>query len=184
MFGEKYVGTSLKNQASMWKEDFDLTIPISLEQFSKEAFEAELDIIDRRKEYDENLIEFLEVMGKRGVPMVVASSSTRERVERILCILGLTKYFRGIVSCEDVKNHEPSTDTLKEASKKLNVDLDRCIVIEDSVSGIIAAKKAGCGTIGYAIYSDEQYNSLVEARADIVIKDFKDLTSEQVEKLI
>jgi HAD superfamily hydrolase (TIGR01509 family) len=184
MFGEKYRGTSLKNQAEMWKRDFNIVIPIPIIQFSKEAFAVEAAMIDTKKEYDPNLIAFLENMSKRGVPMVVGSSSTRERAEKILEVLNLRKYFKGVVSCEDVKNHEPSTDTLTEASKRLGVGLDKCIVIEDSASGIRAAKKAGCLAIGYAIYSEEQYQSLVGAKADKVIRDFKDLTSGLIEKLL
>lgn len=184
MFREKYKGTSLKNQAKMWKNDLGLEIPIPLDQFSKEAVSVEMDLIDRRKEHDENLIRFLDKMQENNVPMIVASSSTKERAEKILSVLGLKKYFIGVVSCEDVLNHEPSIDTLALASKKLGIPLSQCIVIEDSASGILAAKKAGCLAIGYAIYSEEQYTSLINAGADIVLKNFRELNLSLVERLI
>lgn len=159
----------------MWKEDFNLDIPLSVAQFSKEAAEYEYTIIDKEKDMDKYLENLLKRLRDKGIPMVVASSSTRFRAKKILDILEISDYFKDVVSCEDVENHEPATDAVILASEILNLKPNQCIVIEDSAHGIKAAKKAGCRTIGYAFYSDEQVESLSKAGADLVITSFKDL---------
>lgn len=183
IFDEKYRGTSLANQLVMWKKDFGLEIPMTAKQLSQEAGDLEYGFIDVEKERDEKLISLLDDLKERGVPMVVATSSTRDRAERILEILGLKGYVRDVVSCEDVENHEPAIETVSAAAKKLGLDFRQCIVVEDAASGIRAAKKAGCKTVGFAVYSDEQYDSLVKAGADLVVREFGELSYETFEGL-
>ena len=183
MFSEKYRGTSLVNQIRMWKEDFNIDVPISPEQFSKEAAKEEYSMIDPSKEYDQHLIKLLEELKDHQIPMAVVTSSTKERAENILKILNLKKYFDFIVSAEDAKN-EPSAEAFSIAVKKLGLSPRDCIVIEDAASGIQAAKKAGCKTMGYSIYSNEQYKSLKKINPDLLIKDFKELSYDTLRKLV
>src|SRR3989344_5106843 len=175
IFSEKYRGTSLANQIKMWKEDLGFDMPLSLKQLSEESAEIQYKNIDKEQERDSALIRLLDDLKKRKVPMIVATSSTRGRALKILNILDLSHYFIDVVSCDDVVKHEPATDTIYLASQKMNLPLTHCIVIEDAASGISAAKKAGCKTIGYAVYSEDQYKSLVDAGADKVIRDFKEI---------
>jgi len=176
IFSEKYRGTSLANQMSMWKRDFQLNIPISVQQFSKEAAKIEYGIIDPKKAKDENTMRLLRELKSYNVPMVIATSSTRERALNITKLLGQDEYIQEIISCEDVENHEPSIDTLTLAAKKMGLYLEDCIVIEDAASGIIAAKKAGCKTIGYTVYSEEQYKSLSNSNPDLLVRSFRNMT--------
>jgi len=176
IFAERYRGTSLANQFKMWKRDFDLNIPLTVGQFSKEASEFEYGMIDINEGKDDYLIPLLEELKAKGVPMVVATSSTKERAEKILEVLGLRKYVSDVVSCEDVEKHEPAIDTVSIAAEKLGLSPEQCIVVEDAASGILAAKKAGCKTVGYVVYSDEQYEKLKETGADIVVRNFGEVS--------
>jgi HAD superfamily hydrolase (TIGR01509 family) len=175
IFSEKYRGTSLANQFSTWKRDFGFEIPLSAEQFSAEAAEFEYGFIDVNEGKDAFLVPLLEGLKAKGVPMIVASSSTKKRAEKILEILDIKKYFLDVVSCEDVERHEPATDAVELAAEKLGLSLEKCIVVEDAASGIRAAKDAGCKAVGYAVYSDEQAENLRRAGADLVVRSFENV---------
>jgi len=74
----------------------------------------------------------------------VASSSSPERVHRSLSIVGLKPYFEGAVfTASEVAHGKPAPDLFLHAAADRGVDPSRCLVIEDSVSGIEAAHAAG-----------------------------------------
>ncbi len=60
----------------------------------------------------------------------------------ILKTLGVEKYFTVIVSGESVPRHKPAPDIFIEAARQLNVRPEDCVVLEDSQSGVEAAKAA------------------------------------------
>lgn len=83
-------------------------------------------------------------------PMTIATMSSRADADLSLSATNLTPYFPDIVTSDDVKYHKPHPECYIKASSKLNVYPEQCFAVEDSVSGISAAKQAGCFTIGVA----------------------------------
>jgi HAD superfamily hydrolase (TIGR01509 family) len=82
----------------------------------------------------------------RAVPCAkaVASSSTTAGLERKLRNTGLWSEFAPhIYSAEHVEHSKPAPDLFLHAASKLDVEPCRCLVIEDSVNGVVAARKAG-----------------------------------------
>jgi beta-phosphoglucomutase family hydrolase len=95
----------------------------------------------------ESVIEITAVMdivrahhGK--VPMAVASGGTRIVVDRILEAAGLRKYFDAVVTTDDVLHSKPAPDIFLKAAELLGAKPEDCIVYEDGVPGIEAAKRA------------------------------------------
>jgi beta-phosphoglucomutase family hydrolase len=80
----------------------------------------------------------------------VATSSNRSGAMLSLEGAGLLPYFKNIVTADDVLNHKPSPDCYLKAAHDLGFEPSECIGIEDSVSGIKAAKSAGLFIIGIA----------------------------------
>lgn len=186
IFSEKYKGTSLDNQFKMWKKDFGLEIPIPIKQFSEEATKIQLEMLtnEKEKEYDETLFNLLKELKEVNIPMIMVTSSWKYRAERIHSILGYDNFIPEIISAEDVENHEPSTDALDIAIKRLGLRAEQCIVIEDAASGIKAAKLAGCKTIGYSVYGENQYNSLKSSRPDALITDFSQISYSTLKEIV
>jgi HAD superfamily hydrolase (TIGR01509 family) len=79
----------------------------------------------------------------RGIMMAVASGSSRQQVETILGGLGILSLFCAIVTGSDVAKPKPAPDVYLRACDELCVGAARCIAIEDSASGAVAAKAAG-----------------------------------------
>ena len=87
---------------------------------------------------------FLRQCRQRGLKLAVASSADRVKIEINLREIGVSAgTFDAIVSGEEVERKKPFPDIYLLAAAKLAVSPDECLVIEDAVSGVAAAKAAG-----------------------------------------
>ena len=83
------------------------------------------------------------------IPSCIASSSSPGRLRLCLSILGLEDAFGGrVFSAEEVPRGKPHPDIFLFAADRLGVPAEGCLVIEDSVSGILGAVSAGMATVG------------------------------------
>jgi HAD superfamily hydrolase (TIGR01509 family) len=78
-----------------------------------------------------------------GLPVAVASNSRRRRLDAILAAAGLASRFAVRVGSDDVATPKPAPDVYLEAATRLGVEPGRCLVLEDSPTGIAAARAAG-----------------------------------------
>ena len=76
-------------------------------------------------------------------PVAIASSSHRRVIEAALDALGLRDVFGAVVSSDDVPRGKPEPDVYLHAALLLGVPATRCVVVEDSLNGVKAAKAAG-----------------------------------------
>ncbi len=86
--------------------------------------------------------EFLQNVNGR-YKMSIASGSPRKAIETTIKAKGWEKIFTQYVSSEEVEHGKPEPDVFLEAARRLGCKSEHSLVIEDSVKGIIAAKKAG-----------------------------------------
>lgn len=77
------------------------------------------------------------------VRLALASSSNRELIDAVLAAGGLDDAFAVTVSSEEVARGKPAPDVYLETARRLEVAPSACVAIEDSHSGIAAAKAAG-----------------------------------------
>ena len=89
------------------------------------------------------LRELLSYLKDHGYRTVVATSSGRERVDRILKQAELTEYFDGSVCGDEVKKGKPDPEVFIKACGKAMVKPEEALVLEDSEAGISAAYAAG-----------------------------------------
>jgi HAD superfamily hydrolase (TIGR01509 family) len=88
--------------------------------------------------------EFVSACRRRGLPIAVASGADRIKVEGNLREVGLApSLFDAIVDGTEVVRKKPAPDIFVEACRRIGVDPAACLVIEDAVSGVVAAKAAG-----------------------------------------
>ncbi|KAJ6791613.1 NHL repeat-containing protein 2 isoform X2 [Iris pallida] len=89
-------------------------------------------------------LELIMQCKSRGLKVAVASSADRIKVDANLAAAGLPiSLFDEIVSADAFKNLKPAPDIFLAASRILNVDSSECLVIEDALAGVQAAKAAG-----------------------------------------
>ncbi|AHV92082.1 HAD family hydrolase [Bordetella holmesii] len=107
------------------------------------VFESEL----RALPHAQDLITTLRA---RGVPYCVASSSTPEKLRKALGLTGLWPLFEPhVFSVSQVRRGKPAPDIFLFAAKQMGVAPECCLVIEDSVPGVTAARAAGMPVLGY-----------------------------------
>jgi HAD superfamily hydrolase (TIGR01509 family) len=80
-------------------------------------------------------------------PVGLASSSNREIIDLVLPLMGLDTVFAVVVSSEEVTRGKPAPDVYVEAARRMNVDSERCVAVEDSSNGIRSAVAAGMRVI-------------------------------------
>ena len=114
-----------------------------------------------------------------GYRLGVASSSNRELIDAVLRWLELAALFEATVSSEEVGRGKPAPDVYLEAARRLDVPASRCAAVEDSASGIRAAREAGMRVIAYP---NRHYPPAADvlASADVVIDSLDALGSTTV----
>jgi HAD superfamily hydrolase (TIGR01509 family) len=114
-----------------------------------------------------------------GYRLAVASSSNRELIDAVLRRLELAALFEATVSSEEVGRGKPAPDVYLEAARRLDLPASRCAAVEDSASGIRAAREAGMRVIAYP---NRHYPPAADvlASADVVIDSLDALGSTTV----
>ncbi|MFP5504038.1 MAG: HAD family hydrolase [Candidatus Sericytochromatia bacterium] len=121
------------------------------------------------------VVDYLDRLGARGVPRVLATSATPGNVEVVLERTGLGDRFEGIVCAADVTRGKPDPEVYLKAAARAGVAPDACLVVEDALPGVRAAKAAGAACLG--LMTSEDAASLGAAGADWVARDFTALPS-------
>src|SRR5439155_12215676 len=116
---------------------------------------------------------FVDEVAAAGTPRAVATSASRLDVERLLDPLGLLNQFDAVVTAEDVRRGKPDPEVYLLAAESIGVPPGQCLVFEDSVVGIQAARRAGMRVIGVATAHAD--GELLDAGAASVIDDFEGL---------
>ena len=113
-----------------------------------------------------------------GTPLLkaVASSSTKEGLERKLRQVGLWSHFEPhVYSADHVVNAKPAPDLFLHAAERLGVPPEQCLALEDSVNGVTAARAAGMSVWGF-LGGGHVYGRLGErltaAGAERLVKDW------------
>ena len=110
-------------------------------------------------------IELIDELREYGVKESLATSSPIENGQFVTRQLGIENGFDAVVWGREVKEGKPSPQIFLLAAERLGVDPGNCVVIEDAVAGVAAAKRAGMRCLAVA-------NSHPEAKlgeADLVV---------------
>jgi beta-phosphoglucomutase len=91
-------------------------------------------------------IDFLEML-QGNVRVGLASMNSKGVIDALVDAKGVGKYFQVIVTAEEVGNAKPHPEIFLKCAQQLGVVPSRCVVVEDSLFGVRAAKAAGMGCI-------------------------------------
>ncbi|GIW47228.1 MAG: phosphatase [Deltaproteobacteria bacterium] len=140
-YREKIVGLNQRDSALLLKETFGL--PESIEELIEERISILLDLYKKELKPIPGLIYLLEQLKEKGFLIALASSSPLRVINFVLDKLSLKDFFSTVVSGEMVERGKPYPDIYLYAADKLKVMPKECVVIEDSINGVRAAKSAG-----------------------------------------
>lgn len=89
------------------------------------------------------LMELLTYLKERRIPAAVATSTARKEASRYWDMAGVTPYLTASVCGDEVTKGKPDPEIFLTAAKKLKTPPAQCLILEDSLNGIRAAKAAG-----------------------------------------
>ena len=158
----------------------------------KEVSQDEIDVIANEKEESfrrrirQNLkplpgaIKLIKSLAKGGVKLALASSAPIANIQLLTRGLGIDNYFASIICDQDVTEGKPNPQVFLLAAQRLGLEPKDCIVIEDAVAGVSAAKRAGM--LCLAITNTHPRASLTEA--DLVVNTLEEVTVSDLERLL
>jgi HAD superfamily hydrolase (TIGR01509 family) len=123
-----------------------------------------------------------EAVAALGARVCVASSSTPERIRASLRIVGYADLFEpNVFSAAEVARGKPEPDLFLHAARCLGAEPGACLVVEDSVPGVTAARRAGMTVFGFTggahAKGSEYSERLLAAGASLVFDDMRELPS-------
>jgi len=126
------------------------------------------------------LKEFLDTLVQAKVRFCIGTSAPVENVDFTLDKIGFAHYFSTVLHQAHVKVGKPHPEIYINCAKTLGMKPENCIVIEDSLAGVMAGKAAGCKVVGITTTHTvaELHNT------DYNIKDFNDLSLAICNKLV
>jgi beta-phosphoglucomutase family hydrolase len=124
-------------------------------------------------------VALLQSLKQNGVKMAIASSTPIENIRLITGSLGIANCFQAIVTGHDVTEGKPSPQVFLMAAQKLGVKPENCVVIEDAVAGVTAAKRAGMHCV--AVTTTHSKQSL--KGADLIVKTLEEISINDLEGL-
>jgi HAD superfamily hydrolase (TIGR01509 family) len=175
--GRLTMGLRCDEVVEYWHARFPWSSP------TKKEVEASIDrrVLDLVREQGTPMpgaVETVRLLHEAGYPLGVASSSTSELIGQVADQLGIRSYLRVLQSAEHEPYGKPHPAVYIEASRRLDVLPERCLAIEDSPAGLLAAKAARMSCLvvpapemrtdrRYCI-ADAQLDSLADFRLELL----------------
>jgi sugar-phosphatase len=126
-------------------------------------------------------IDALKFLKGKGLPLAVASSSSMHLIKHVVRIHQLDLYFDLLFSGDDEPNGKPHPGIFLSTARKLNINPRYCVVFEDSVNGILAAKAAKMKVV--ALLNDSKTEDTKYDMADLKLESFHNFGSSEYEYL-
>ena len=127
------------------------------------------------------VLDLLTELRRCNVNVAVASCGSASRVEFMLERLGLQERFAAVLTGDDVALGKPDPTIFRAAADRIGSPYQTSLVVEDAVSGVIAAKSAGMKCL--AITSNGRGPALKNAGADLIASDFREIGFEALNAL-
>jgi HAD superfamily hydrolase (TIGR01509 family) len=135
------LGVSYRLAVEFYKKAFGLSVPT--EELMRRRGEIAEEFFAKRVGLFPSTRAVLEELQQMNLRLAVATSSVSASARPFLDRHQLTAFFDVIVTGDEIEYGKPSPDIYLRAAKKLGVTATECLVIEDALSGITAAKAAG-----------------------------------------
>jgi beta-phosphoglucomutase family hydrolase len=123
--------------------------------------------------------DFLARLAAAGIPAAVGTSTHRLNVEACIDAVGLRDAFAAVVTAEDVSEGKPDPQVFLLGAERLGLPPEHCIVFEDAIVGIEAARRGGMKAV--AVTTTHPATSL--GAADIVVERLDEVSVEELRRL-
>jgi len=138
----------------------------TINKLEKEKIKIHMELIEKINLF-EGATELLNSL-KNKVKTALATMSNRRVIDKLLIEKEVRKYFNVVITFDEVKKTKPDPEIFLKCAMKLKCQPERCLVLEDSIFGVVAAKKANmkCIAIPSGAYSKEE---LEKEEPDLIV---------------
>lgn len=150
------------------KMRFDETL---IKRLVEKKIKNEIEMSCDVKLFDGSLDLLESLRGK--VKLGLASMNDREVINNLLKMTSTQRFFDAVLTADDISEPKPNPEIFLKCALKLRSSSERCVVVEDSIFGVKAAKtaKMGCIVVLTGVYSQEE---LKKANPDLVVDSVKE----------
>lgn len=145
----------------------------SIEQAEQAVIDYVAQAVQERGEVKKGVPELLQQLQRWQIPVALATNSPSSLMHTVLDKLQLRPYFQALCSIELVTQGKPKPDIYHLAASKLGVASEHCLVFEDSVTGLTAAKAAGMKVV--ALPAEHHWHRAEYSQAESCLKCFSDI---------
>jgi HAD superfamily hydrolase (TIGR01509 family) len=139
-YHQNVVGVSYRLAVEFYKKAFGLSVPA--EEMMRRRGEIATEFFANRVGLFPHVKEVLEDLRRMKLHLAVATSSVSASARPFLDRHELTKFFDVIVTGEEVEHGKPAPDIYLCAARQLAIPADTCLVVEDALPGVAAARAA------------------------------------------
>ncbi len=136
------------------------------------------DIFEQKIEPAPGLVRLLKELKTKGIKMAVGSSGPLPNVEFVLERCGISEYFDALAHGGIISKGKPDPEVFLLAAELLGATPDECIVFEDAIVGIEAARRAGMTVVAM----DTTFPAGMLSDYDLLIHDFTEIDASIVDK--
>ena len=155
-----FVGTGEERYVAGVAEKYDF--PLDPPAAKRRIYEIYLHLVPSQLEAFPGVLELVNACRSAGLLVAVASSADEIKVRANMEKIGLpVKVWDAVITGEAVKNKKPAPDIFLTAAARLGLHPQECVVVEDAVNGIQAAKAAGmrCVAVAQTFPPDRLYEA-------------------------
>ena len=165
---ERLIGVGTKKTIIEAFRECQMRLDVStLEKLAQEKIRIQAELADIVSLFEGATDLLEELQGKTKIAL--ATMSNRKVIDKLLPEKKIGRYFDVVVTADDVGKPKPDPEVFLVSAAKLEVKPEDCVVVEDSVFGVRAAKTAGmrCIAVPSGFYSREE---LQEANPDLIVE--------------
>ncbi len=142
-----FVGTGENRYIGGVAEKYD--IPLDINQAKERTYAIYENITKGKLKALDGVYDFIQKAKEKKLKLAVATSADKIKMDINLQGINLDNgEFDETVNGSEVENKKPAPDIFIIAAKKLGIPPENCLVVEDAVSGVEAAKASGCKCLG------------------------------------
>lgn len=168
--------------------DYLLDEPLDKEKLDQLADRKEALYRESAREQGVSLLpgveRLLKSLNEHKYLQAIGTSGPKPNVEMITELTQSRHYFQAFSTAENTQRGKPDPQVFQVAAERLKMEPARCLVMEDAVAGVEAAKAGGMKCIAVSFVGHHPEEKLRAAGADLVVKNLEEVTVEQIEKML
>jgi beta-phosphoglucomutase len=126
----------------------------------------------------------VEDLHRDGFAQAIGSSAPHANLELILRLTGIARFFTAVIGSEDTQRGKPDPQVFLLSTQRLGVPPAQCVVFEDAVAGVQAARAGGMKCVAVRCVGHHPEAALRQAGADLVVETLEQVSARTIREML